>query len=149
MSRALSAKLLLLVLICSGCEPGKPAVAPSDDTQALAKLGGEAVGEVVLSKPVSGADEKAFETDFDKIMAADSTVNDKIKACRATPKWLPAELVLITPLEVGNIEQEFGQPGKKVKKHNASVQKELDFYNYGNLELGVDGSKVAVILLNK
>jgi hypothetical protein len=139
---------LLVLALAIGCGGGANVSTTSDPAKLLAKLGDASVDEVALFK-TAGADQKQFDAAFDKVMNKGTTVNDKIAVCRETPGGLPAELNLAQPVEVGKAEEVFGPPGAKKRKHYPVAKKDLDFLTYGPLEVGMDGSKAMVVVVNK
>jgi hypothetical protein len=145
MHRYCSLVVLAAIIGCGGGGAGSTA---SDPTKLLGKLGGASVDEVALFKTV-GADDKQRDAAFDKVMSKGTTVSEKIAVCRETPGGIPAELNLAQPVEVGKPEEVFGPPGAKKRKNYAVAMKELDFYTYGPLEVGMDGTKALVVVVNK
>lgn len=141
--------LSLAVILLNGCEAPKPAAKPSTETLVLEKLKEEGVGEVSLFKTVGGGDSKVMDEAFDKVMKSDPTIAARVAFCRQTPNCVPAELHLANPFEVKSVEEAFGPPGAKTRKKYSVTDKEIDFYTYGNLEVGAEGNKVLVVVVNK
>jgi hypothetical protein len=146
-------RLRLIGLVCgcaflSGCGGAAP-TKPSSETKALAKLGDQSVSDVVVMAQAGQANSPETIAILDKVSAQGFTLKEKVQACRTIPGAVPAELELGIPPEIANLEEAFGPSGGMQRRKSEVALVELDFYTYGNLEVGMEGGKARVVKVNK
>lgn len=141
----------LLVCLCqaSGCGPSAQTIS-DEEAKVLAKIGDAAVSSVSLVTGDFDVEKiKATEDALAAIMNSPPTVAERIAACRRQAGGTPAELQLAGAAEIPNLTQSFGPSRGKTSRRNSQTQSEIDYFVYGNLELGIDGGVIVAIIVNK
>jgi hypothetical protein len=128
--------------LATGCGQSDKAAA-EQESRILDRLGNVSVSSTTMTSGV--ADLKRTEKVMEEIRARSRTVAERVKACREVAGGVPAEMDLGSGVRVTDVQGEFGPFLSESRRRYSPRNKEIAFYRYGNLEIGVDGDQVVVV----
>jgi hypothetical protein len=87
---------------------------------------------------------------LEKIGPPGKTLAETIAACRGVPYGVPAELTLWQRdgdkgVPLPDVDKQFGPPAATFKKTYPYIRKTIEFYTYGNLDVGLYHGEVVVV----
>ena len=118
------------------------------EAKVLARLGDSPAEPTGIT--AGGSDKESLEKAKEAlkaIRAEGKTLAEKVKACRQVARGIQVELSLATSVPMPDIHKEIGTPHSESKREFLPRKKEIGFFAYGNLEVGIEEGQGIVVVV--